>query len=205
MTIVSVPEVIHQRPLQILALAGSLRTESYNRMLLREAVGLAPTDMRVEVYDDLGTLPFFDEDLEHISGDGPPVVRELREKVASADGLLISTPEYNHSFSGVLKNAIEWLSRGRSGSVLGGKPVALVGVTAGAWGTRLAQAAVRQVLFSTESLLLPSPSVFIDDAASRFDSSGALVDERSRVLVRRQLYAFRDWVRHITPAAVEVL
>src|SRR5207249_4322274 len=85
-------------------------------------------------------------------------VHELCEQVAAAQGLLIATPEYNHSVPGVLKNAIDWLSRPSAGAVLAGKPVAVVGASGGRRGTRLAQAAVRQALFATESLLVTAPA-----------------------------------------------
>jgi chromate reductase len=96
---------------RVLAIAGSLRQRSYNRMLLLEAGAVSPRELELELYAELASIPLFDEDLEGQTSGGPPPVKRLRAKVKEADGLLISTPEYNQSMSGVLKNAIDWLSR----------------------------------------------------------------------------------------------
>jgi chromate reductase, NAD(P)H dehydrogenase (quinone) len=164
----------------VLAIAGSLRQGSYNRLLLRAGAAVAPPGMTVVLQEGLGSIPLFDADLEGATGGGPVSVRHLRRQVASADGLLIATPEYNHSLPGLLKNAIDWLSRPAPDEVLAGKPVAVVGASGGPSGTRLAQAALRQVLYATESLVLPSPSLFARDASRLFDESGSLVDAPTR-------------------------
>jgi chromate reductase len=176
------------RTYQVLAMAGSLRRESLNRRLIESAAAGAPDDVRVSLYDGLGDLPLFNEDKEASAFASGPV-RELCEKVANADALLISTPEYNHSIPGVLKNAIDWLSRPLAGEVLVGKPVALAGATAGSWGTRLAQAALRQTLFATESLVLPGPPLYLAQADKAFDANGRLTDERTRRALQQILSA----------------
>jgi chromate reductase len=114
-------------------------------LLLQAAVNLAPRGLNLRLCAELDSVPLFNEDLENPP---PATVQHLRREVAEADGLLIATPEYNHSFPGVLKNVIDWLSR-NSHSVLVGKPIAVIGASAGNWGTRLAQAALRQVLTAT--------------------------------------------------------
>ena len=157
---------------RILCLAGSLRRESWNRRLLRAAVHAAPEGLDLVLYDELTAVPMFNEDTEQPV---PPSVQHLRGAVAMADGLLIATPEYNHSFPGVLKNAIDWLSRG-SDSVLIGKPVAVIGASAGSWGTRLAQAALRQVLIATEARIMSAPMLFVARASECFDTDGLLRD-----------------------------
>ena len=96
------------RTTRVLAIPGSLRRESYNRSLIAAAASLTPPHMSLTVYDSLDTIPVFNEDLEHPS---PAGVARLREAVASSDGLLIATPEYNQSLPGVVKNLIDWLSR----------------------------------------------------------------------------------------------
>lgn len=183
------------RPLRVLALAGSLRRESWNRRLLEAAAECAPAELAVTVDDGLGSIPLFSEDLE--AGDGPEPVRHLRRAVAEADGLLIATPEYNHSLPGVLKNAIDWLSR-PADPVLAGKPVAVIGVTSGLWGTRLAQSALRQVLYATESAVLPAPAFYLRDAATAFDAAGRLADERAREQLSALLAAFAGWIVAVT-------
>ena len=114
----------------------------------------------------------FDEDIEQeASAEGP--VADLRRMVKTADGLLFSTPEYNQSIPGVLKNIVDWLSRDDS---LVDKPVAVIGATAGRWGTRLAQSTLRHVLYATESRVMPAPTLFLAEADRAFDPHGRLID-----------------------------
>lgn len=182
--------------IRVLALAGSLRRESHNRRLLEAAAELAPSGMSVTLHDTIADVPLFDEDLEALGGEGPEGVRRLRAAVAAADGLLIGTPEYNQSLPGVLKNAIDWLSRAdASGAeVLEAKPVAIVGATTGAWGTRLAQAQLRQALAATGSRTLPAPMLFVRHAADAFDGDAGRYDDATREKLRAVLDAFRDWI-----------
>jgi chromate reductase, NAD(P)H dehydrogenase (quinone) len=181
-----------ERGFHVLAIAGSLRRGSVNRMLLSAAAQYAPEGMAVTVYEGLDAVPLFNEDLE--ADDGPQAVQRLRRAVFMADGLLISTPEYNHSLPGVLKNALDWLSRPDHAPVLVGKPIAIMGATAGRWGTRLAQAALRQTLNASQALVLLQPSVFVSEAAERFNAGGQLIDESTRSDLRAQLLAFREWM-----------
>jgi chromate reductase len=158
---------------QLLAIAGSLRRESFNRRLLEAAARCAPPGVDIRVYAQLGRLPLFNEDGESGAFAAGPV-RELTDSVGAAAGLLIATPEYNHSVPGVLKNALDWLSRPLAAGVLSGKPVAVIGASAGTWGTRLAQAALRQVLFATESRVLAGPALYLARADAAFDGDGRL-------------------------------
>lgn len=183
----------------VLALSGSLRRGSYNSGLLAAAAELAPRGVTVEVERNLAEIPMFVEDLEQSPDGDPASVRGLRRRLATADGLLIATPEYNHSFPGVLKNAIDWLSRPAPDELLAGKPVAVLGASAGAWGTRLAQAALRQVLFATEALVLPSPTLFVRDAGLRFDDQGRLTDAAIRERLGAFVRAFSDWMDRVVP------
>jgi chromate reductase len=159
---------------RIFALAGSLRAASFNRALVRAFAALAPTES-VDVYDDLGALPLLNEDIEAAAFAAGPV-HDLRARVAQADALFIATPEYNHAPPGVLKNALDWLSRPLAGDVLAGKRVALAGATSGRWGTRLAQAGLRQVVFALDANVLPGPALYLANAAAAFDGEGRLVD-----------------------------
>ncbi|HEV8253994.1 MAG TPA: NADPH-dependent FMN reductase [Vicinamibacteria bacterium] len=182
---------------KVLAIAGSLRRGSYNRRLLEAARGCAPPVMAIDVYEELAALPPFDEDLEAASPGGPEAVQRMRALVAAADGLLIATPEYNHSIPGVLKNAIDWLSRPAPDEVLAGKPVAVIGVSAGRWGTRLAQGALRQVLYATESVVLPSPGLFVREAGALFDEGGRLIDPSTREQLAAVLGSFSTWIDRV--------
>ncbi len=177
----------------ILGIAGSLRTASFNRMLISAATEIALANLTIRLYEDLPSIPLFNEDLEFPE---PHSVAKLRSAVVAADGLLISTPEYNWSIPGVLKNAIDWLSRPPS-EVLARKPVAIVGASRGRWGTRLAQAALRQVLTATESMVMPAPAMFVREAANVFDESGRLIDPAIREQLEGVLSAFTRWIDHV--------
>ena len=183
----------------ILALPGSLRKGSFNRLLLMAAAECAPAGMEISIYGDLGAVPLFNEDVDRATNGGPDGVSRLREKVSSADGLLIATPEYNQSVPGVLKNAVDWLSRPAPEEVLVGKPIAIMGATSGRWGTRLAQSHLRHVLYAAESLVLPAPALFVRDAADLFDASGRLTDPSTRASLTKLLASFADWIVRCEP------
>src|SRR5262249_36050462 len=130
----------------IVGIAGSLRKGSYNAALLRAAKELAPEGTEIQIASIAG-IPVYDADVESEHGT-PPLVAALKDRIAAADGLLLATPEYNGSIPGVLKNAIDWLSRPASDipRVFGDKPAAIMGATPGMGGTRLSQAAWLPVL-----------------------------------------------------------
>lgn len=184
----------NRRSMRVLALAGSLRRDSCNLRLLDAAAACAPAGMTIDVYRDLAVIPLFNEDLEHAGGPALEAVRRLRAAVAGADGLLIATPEYNQSMPGVLKNVVDWLSRAAPDEVLAGKPVAVLGASSGRWGTRLAQHALRQTLFATESRVMPAPGLYIRDAASLFDDAGWLKDAGTQQSLQALLDAFAHWI-----------
>jgi chromate reductase, NAD(P)H dehydrogenase (quinone) len=184
----------------VLAIAGSLRRDSFNRQLLHAAAAGAPAGVTIRVWDGLAAIPLFNEDIEQDASAAGPVT-DLRRAVRSSDGLLFSTPEYNQSIPGVLKNVVDWLSRD---DALVNKPVAVIGATAGRWGTRLAQSTLRQVLHATESRLMPAPTLFLADAGRAFDSDGRLVDPREAERLREVLTAFAAWI-HMSASADTVL
>jgi len=189
----------------VLAIAGSLRQRSYNKMLLRAAAEVSPPVLDIEAYGDLAAIPLFDEDLDRDTEGGTLAVKQLRAQVKAADGLLISTPEYNQSVSGVLKNAIDWLSRPGPEEVLIGKPVAILGASGGRWGTRLAQANLRQVLTATESVVMPQPAIFVAESGKVFSAEGALVNDLLRKQLEGFMQAFASWLTLMaTRATLEV-
>ena len=157
---------------RILGIPGSLRAESFNKRLLEAAAEAAPAAVRLDVYDGLASIPLFNEDLEGEDHPGAPAVKRLRQAIEAADAVLISTPEYNQSMPGVLKNAIDWVSRPPRSS-FDGKPVALAGITVGQWGTRLSQAALRQTLFACGADLIQVPHLYLRAADALF-ATGSL-------------------------------
>jgi NAD(P)H-dependent FMN reductase len=174
----------------IIALCGSLRRGSFNAMLLRAAVESAPPGTTIEP-ESIREIPLYDADLEEDLG-MPPAVERLKNRIARADGLLIVTPEYNNSIPGVLKNAIDWLSRPAEdiGRVFRGRPVALMGATTGAGGTGLSQAAWLPVLRHLGTRPWFERAVLISEADTAFDSNGHLIDPATHKRVRAFVEGF---------------
>src|SRR6266508_1759035 len=134
--------------MRILSISDSLRRDSHNTALLRAAAELLPPGVELELFDGLRAVPPYDAD-EDVPELHAPGVLALKEAIARADAVLISTPEYNHSIPGVLKNALDWASRPVADNVLRGKPAAVVGASTGLFGAVWAQAEVRKVLVAT--------------------------------------------------------
>jgi chromate reductase, NAD(P)H dehydrogenase (quinone) len=130
--------------MRILAISGSLRESSHNSALLRAAAELLPPGVELEVFDGLGDVPHYNEDLD--GEQAPESVVKLREAIAGADALLFATPEYNGTIPGVLKNAIDWASRPARAGALWGKTAAVVGASTGAYGAMWAQTDLRKAL-----------------------------------------------------------
>jgi chromate reductase len=129
--------------MKVLGLSGSLRAGSHNSRLLRAAADLLPPGVELVEFDGLKAIPPYDEDDEP---HGHGAVHALREAIASADAVLVATPEYNHSLPGQLKNALDWISRPLAESPLRNKPAAVVGASTGLFGAVWAQAEGRKVL-----------------------------------------------------------
>ena len=179
-----------QGTVKILGIAGSLRRGSYNRAALAEAQKMAPEGMRIEIFDDLGAIPLYNQDAEK---DTPRAVAALKEKVRASDGVLFVTPEYNYSVPGVLKNAIDWASRPYGDSAWEGKPVAVMGASVGMIGTARAQYHLRQMFVFLNMHALNRPEVMIANAAEKFDAQGSLTDEKTRGKIRDLLAALAAW------------
>ena len=178
----------------ILAIAGSARTKSYNRMLLQAAIEVAPQGATVESAS-IKDIPLYNGDLEETSG-VPDVVQALKERIAGAAGVLLVTPEYNNSIPGVFKNAIDWTTRPSSdmARVWGGKPVGMIGATPGPWGTALAQAAWLPVLRTLGTLPFFGARLQVPNAAGVFDEHGALSDAKVRSQLTKYMVAFVQFV-----------
>ncbi len=177
------------KQLHILAFAGSLRRGSYNKALIRAAVELAPENVAIEVYD-LEGIPPFNQEFEN---DPPQRIKEFKEKIKNADALLIATPEYNYSVSGVLKNAIDCASRPKVGNPLDGKPVAIMSASVGKLGGARAQYHLRQTFVFLNMQPVNRPEVMLSDAAHNIDTDGNLTNEQTRQLIAQLLEALAAW------------
>ncbi len=169
----------------IIGIAGSLRKGSFNAALLRAAVRSMPAGSTLEQASIAG-IPLYDADVE--AHGIPPLVASLKDRVAAANGLLLVTPEYNNSIPGVLKNAIDWLSRPDAdiARVFGGKRVALIGASQGGFGTILSQNAWLPVLKTLGTELWSGKKLLVSRARTVFDEAGNLTDAK----VGEQLTAF---------------
>jgi len=179
--------------LKILALCGSLRKGSYNRMVMNLAASVAPPDLVLEEAG-LRDMPFFDGD-EFAKG-YPPAVAAFREKVRAADGVFFFSPEYNFSMSAVMKNAIDWGSRGAD-QPFANKPVTVISATMGPLGGGRVQYELRKTLQLLQVFFMPRPETFVGLANTKFDAEGRCTDEATRKFVTDHLTAYRDWVLRI--------
>ncbi|KQR71310.1 NADPH-dependent FMN reductase [Pedobacter sp. Leaf176] len=171
---------------KIVGLCGSLRKGSYNAMLLKIAGDLLPEEIEFEVvsYDD---IPVYnaDNDMPE-AAERPLSVVKFREALAKADAFIITSPEYNYSIPGGLKNAIDWASRGKD-SPLMHKPVALMGATQGMWGTVRMQAAFLPVFTFLNMNPVLQPEVLVAQAKNKFDEQGNLKDEVAIGIIKKKL------------------
>ena len=158
---------------RILGICGALRAASTNRMLLNEALRLfepaafAVADLR---------LPLYDGDLEEADGI-PEGVAGLAAQIAEADGVIISTPEYNKALSGVLKNALDWVSRTK-GNPWADKPVAIMSAAAGRAGGERSQSSLRLAMNPFRARVIAGPEVLVANSRSAFDADGRLIEAR---------------------------
>jgi chromate reductase len=159
---------------KILGLSGSLRKASINRALLARAATHLPDGWRLETFD-VGALPHYSADLD---GD-PAEVQRLKEAIASAEGVLIATPEYNYGIPGVLKNALDWASRPAYRSVFTGKPVAIMGASPSQVGTARAQGQLKQVLLGMACLVYPSPELTVAGPQAKVTTDDGRVGDES--------------------------
>src|SRR3954451_13621274 len=171
------------RTLRVLAISGSLRRDSYTTAILRAARELAAEQhIEFDVYDELATLPHFNQDREY---DPPVPVAELRQRIAAADAVLIVTPEYNHSIPGALKDALDWASRPRENAALRDKPAAAIGASPSTFGAAWAQAEARKVLAAAGANVLDR-ELPVTAVHSRV-AEGELADEEIRDRLRELL------------------
>jgi chromate reductase, NAD(P)H dehydrogenase (quinone) len=178
----------------VAVLVGSLRKDSLNRKLANALVGMA-TPLQLEIAE-IGDLPHYNADYE---ADPPQGVRDFKQRIAAADGVLFVTPEYNRSVPGVLKNAIDVASRPYGKSAFDGKSGAVISVSPGALGGFGANHALRQSMVFLNVPTMQQPEAYIGNAAGLFDDKGGLVNESTRAFMQKFLEAFALWIEHNRP------
>lgn len=180
----------------IIGIAGSLRRGSFNAALLRAAADFVSANDQLDI-QAIHDIPLYNYDVETGEGIPTPVAR-LKDKIAAADGLLIATPEYNNSIPGVVKNAIDWLTRPPDDipRVLRGKPVAVMGASPGRFGTVLSQNAWLPVLRTLGTRPWFGGRLLVSQAGEMFDSDGKLANERVQNLLRGFVEGFFEFAKN---------
>lgn len=174
----------------LIGISGSLRRQSFNTALLRAAAGMMPEGSTLQIAD-ISAIPLYNADIESSEG-APLAVAQLKEKIAASNGLLLSTPEYNNSLPGVLKNTIDWLSRPATDihAVFGDRAVAVMGASPSSFGTLLAQNAWLPVLRALRTRPWFEGRMTVSRAGTLFDESGELVDETTRDQLQKFVEGF---------------
>ncbi|MBA2176008.1 NAD(P)H-dependent oxidoreductase [Halobacillus locisalis] len=181
-----------EKNLRIVTILGSLRKESYNKILLQAIADKA--DQKWDISSaDISELPLFNQDIE-ADGD-PEAVTTFKETIKQADGVVIVTPEYNSGIPGVLKNALDWGSRPGNSSVFMNTPVAIAGATPGGAGTALAQMQVRQTLAAMNANVMSHPKVLVGGVQNKIDfDSGRIEDSRTISRLEDFVHTFTSFV-----------
>ncbi|MEZ4647353.1 MAG: NADPH-dependent FMN reductase [Candidatus Eisenbacteria bacterium] len=180
------------RPLELVGITGSLRAGSFNTLLLEACRSYLPEGVTLEIIG-VGGMPLYETALD--SDDPPATVTAFRRAIEGADAVLYSTPEYNFSVPGGLKNAIDWASRPAYRAALTNKPSGILSATGGPLGGVRAQGHLKQILSGTLSPVFPANEFLVGDAGKKFDEEGRLTDEKTRERLERYLTGFAAWIR----------
>lgn len=177
---------------QILGISGSLRKGSYNTSLLRTASELLPDSISIQIFD-LSPLPLYNDDLA--KDNLPSAVNDFRSSIKRSGGILIASPEYNYSITGVLKNALDWASTDTLGNLLTGKPTAIMGASPSVFGTARGQLHLRQVLIAADANVIQRPEIYVRRAQTMIDEHGNLINEHAREKIQSLLATLIDRIK----------
>lgn len=180
--------------IKIAAFSGSLRQESFNTKLLKAFQQLAPSEIELNIIDIAG-LPLINEDLEN---DLPESVKVMHQSIDAADAVLLATPEYNRSYSPVLKNALDWGSRPAGKNKWNKKPALVIGCTPYSLGAFGAQHHIRQVLVYLNMYPLQQPEFYLSKAEEKFDKEGVLTDNDSKKLIESVWEEYINWIKKVS-------
>jgi chromate reductase, NAD(P)H dehydrogenase (quinone) len=184
----------------VLVICGSLRKGSYNAALTRALPELAPLDMKLITAPPIGSFPLYNADVQDASG-FPAPVNELAEAIRAADGVLFVTPEYNWSMPGVLKNAIDWVSRLKD-QPFKEKPVAIQSCSQGPLGGARMQYHWRMSMTFLNAFIFGTPEVFVGSAQNKFDKETlTLTDQATKDVIKTQLAAFAKFIKRMKAGA----
>ena len=168
---------------KFIAISGSLRKESFNTKVLKEAIALAPEGMEISFYD-IHSLPLYDQDLE---AEFPASALAFKGALKDAEGLIIATPEHNRSIPAALKNALDWVSRPWGQNSLPGKKVLVMGASSGPIGTAPAQSHLKHILLYLDAYVVGQPELYIGGVQDKFSPEGVLTDENTKEHIKKAL------------------
>src|SRR5271165_6458738 len=179
-------------PVRFAVMVGSLRRASYNAAIASALPALAPHGVSIELLGSVGDFPLYNHDVQEKGF--PPAATIMAERIAKSDGVIVVTPEYNHSVPGVLKNAIDWISR-LPDQPFAGKPVAIQSASPSLFGGLRAQLHLRHIFVFLDARPLNKPEVIIPQVNQKVDAEGELTDPATRGFLADQLKAFAAFVR----------
>lgn len=183
--------------LNVISICGSLRRGSYNAIVARTLPALAPAGMTIKTSPPIGGMPLYNADVQNESG-FPAPVKTLADAIRAADGVIFNTPEYNYSVPGVLKNAIDWVSR-LPDQPFANKPIAIQSASMGPLGGPRAQYHLRQMLIFLDAFVLNRPEIFIGGAQTKIDEAkGELADQPTRDIIKQQLAGFAKFIVRVS-------
>ena len=182
--------------MEVLAISGSLRTNSYNTALLKSAITTAPSNMNISLFQHINEIPHFNPDIPQNSI--PSSVLNLREAITKSDAILISTPEYAHGIPGALKNALDWLV---SSSEIILKPIVVMSVSTSELGGFRAAAALIQVLNAMNTNVVIDANLNVPFAKTKFNGKGDLIDSNIKQALKNSLYTIANIVEQRTKEA----
>jgi NAD(P)H-dependent FMN reductase len=186
------------KKINILALVGGISRDSLNKKLYNAVKERAPGNINLFTFD-ISKIPFFSQDIEN---DPPDNIIEFKDLIREADAVLFITPEYNRSFPGVLKNAIDWGSRPYGQNLWDKKPAGVMGATISSVGTFGAQHHLRQVLAYLNLSVMGQPEFYFTSKKS-FDEYGNLTDEKTKQFIENYWKAFNEWISQFSTLGVK--
>ncbi len=181
--------------MNVITICGSLRKNSYNRMVMNLLPSVAPAGMKLKELSGIDKFPLYNTDL-HADGKFPEIVTNFADQIRAADAVIINSPEYNYTIPGALKNAIDWVSRLKD-QPFKDKAVAIQSASQGPLGGARMQYHMRQMFVFLGAFVFNTPEIFVGMAQNKFNDKGELTDEATKDFLRKQLEAFAKFAERV--------
>jgi chromate reductase len=187
-----------EKTLNVITICGSLRKGSFNRIVMKVTIGMAPAGMTIKEAPSFAEFPIYNADIQNSTG-FPAPVQTLADAIRAADGVIINTPEYNFGIPGGLKNALDWVSRLKD-QPFAGKPIALQSASPGPIGGGRVQYDLRKAFVFLDAFVLNKPEIFVGNCGSKIDEkSGEITDQATKDFIKQQLAAFATFIARVAP------